>query len=77
MWIKINNDKKADFVDCRKIMDYDAIANITNRRVNSATQTLELITENSDILTCKPLKGDYQEWLSMLHYSRIAVTGQP
>ena len=77
MWIKINNDKKPEFVDCRKIMDYDAIANIVSREVNNPYQKLILTTENGDKLECKPLKGDYEEWLSMLHYSRIAVTGQP
>ena len=78
MWIKINNPKeKAEFVDCRKIIDYNRIANITNRDINTAKGTLTLTTENGDKLYCKPHKGDYDEWLDMLHYSRIAITGQP
>lgn len=78
MWIRINNPKeKADFVKAEKILDYDHIANIVKRDVNEAYGTLTLTTENGDEIYCKPLKGDYQEWLDMLHLSRIAVTGQP
>lgn len=78
MWIRINNpEEKAEFVDPRKIMDYNRIANITSRDVNSATATLTLTTANNDKIYCKPLKGDYDEWLDMLHFSKIAVTGQP
>lgn len=74
MWIRINNpEEKAEFVDCHKIIDYNRIANIISREVNESYGILTLITENNDKIYCKPLKGDYQEWLDMLHYSRIVI----
>ena len=77
MWIKINNDKKSEFVKPEKILDYNQTFNITSRDVNSATGTLILYGSNNKRITCKPHKTDYPEWLTMLRLSREAIATTP
>ena len=76
MWLKINNDTEAEFVRPEKILDYNQIINITEREVNSATGTLTLYGSNQKLI-CRNHKGDYQEWLTMLKYSREAIATTP
>ena len=69
MWIKTNKSK-SKYATPDEILDYD---NIEKREVNTARQTITLYLKDKSIVTLKPWKHDYQEWLSMLRYSRLAL----
>lgn len=77
MWIKYNENQKAEFVKPVTILDINQGLNITGRTVNSARGILTLHCENGQQITCKPHKTDYQEWLNMLRLSREAINTQP
>ena len=69
MWIKTNKSK-SKYATPDEILDYD---NIEKREVNTARQTITLYLKDKSIVILKPWKHDYQEWLSMLRYSRLAL----
>ena len=69
MWIKTNKSK-SKYATPDEILDY---TNIEKREVNTTRQKITLYLKDKSIVTLKPWKHDYQEWLSMLRYSRLAL----